>query len=227
MYGLAMFGLLNVLLPLVFGMSHLDGLVVAAAATPAAVALLSFSLKSVMAPQGMVLMVGVTVGLLLVVWFGRILVPPAPLAMPETTVGHGTLAGYECLPPSKHVIRESQLEGLRCGSWLEEPGGLKEEVVHVWKKGDTEIARIVPDRVPCDGDGVVFRSYLPAAKMPDSIRGRWSCVTMTKGGQLVGLRIFRIIAADAPGGGIHTEVPDDAGLSRDGGVDAAAPHDAR
>ena len=43
MYGLAMFALLNVLLPLVVGVDHLTGLVIAAAATPTAVALLSFS----------------------------------------------------------------------------------------------------------------------------------------------------------------------------------------
>ena len=60
------------------------------------------------------------------------MIPPAPLAMPETAVGHGTLGSYECLPASKHAIRANQLDGLRCGSLLREPGGLKEPVVHVW-----------------------------------------------------------------------------------------------
>ena len=208
MYGLAMFGLLNVLLPLVFGVTHVYGLFVAAAATPGAVALLSFPLRSVTSPQGVILTLGATAGLLAAMYFGRVIMPPAPLAMPETTVGHGSLAGYECLPPSKHVIRESQLDGLRCGSWLEEPGGLKEEIVHVWERDGSEVARVVPERVPCDGEGAVFRSFL--TELPADPRGHWICKTMTKGGQLVGLRKFEIIAADAPGGGLAA--PTDAGV---------------
>ena len=53
MYGLAMFGVLNVLLPLVARLDHLSSLVIAAAATPGSVALLSFSIRQV--PDGPVL----------------------------------------------------------------------------------------------------------------------------------------------------------------------------
>src|SRR5262249_37876517 len=41
MYGLAMFGMINILLPLTLGVTHFEALMAAAAATPAAVALLS------------------------------------------------------------------------------------------------------------------------------------------------------------------------------------------
>jgi hypothetical protein len=198
MYGLAMFGLLNVLLPLVFGVTHTHGLIVAAAATPAAVALLSFSVKTVMSPQGMVLTVGASGALLLAVWFGKVLVPPAPLAMPETAVGHGTMGSYECLPASKRVLREGQLEGLRCGSLLIEPGGVKEAVVHIWKHDGEVVARISPEKVTCDGDGDVYRSVLPAMELPRDPKGRWACVTQTRGGQLVGVRTFEVIADPDP-----------------------------
>jgi len=197
MYGLAMFGLLNVLLPLVFGVTHLQGLIVAAAATPGAVALLSFSVKTVLSPQGVVLTLGATAGLLVAVWFGRAAVPPAPLAMPETSVGHGTMGSYECLPPSKHTLRADQLDGLRCGSWLVEPGGVKEDVVHVWKHAGEVVARIVPEQFACDGDGVVYRSTLPPIELPRDPVGKWSCTTQTRGGQLVGIRTFEVIAAPA------------------------------
>ncbi|HLL25726.1 MAG TPA: DUF5924 family protein, partial [Kofleriaceae bacterium] len=113
MYGLAMFGLLNVMLPLVAGLDHFTGLVIAAAATPASVAILSFRMRQVLSPQGALLMITTTGLLLGGVWFGRILIPPAPLAMPETSVGHGTLSSYECLPPSKHVLRAHQLDRVR------------------------------------------------------------------------------------------------------------------
>jgi hypothetical protein len=227
MYGLAMFGLLNVLVPLVFGLTHLDGLFIAAAATPAAVALLSFSLRSVLSPQGTILTLGATAGLLVAVWFGRAAIPPAPLAMPETAVGHGSAGSYECLPPSKHVLRDSQLDGLRCGSWLVEPGGVKEEVVHLWKQGGRLVARLTPERIACDGDGVVYRSLLPADRLPEEPQGKWSCVTETKGGQLVGLRRFEVIAdVDAEPAAPPDASPDEPAAPADAGPPPPPPADA-
>jgi hypothetical protein len=198
MYGLAMFAMLNVMLPLLFGVDHLTGLIIAAAATPASVALLSFSIRQVLSPQGALLTIGITGALLAAVWYGRRVIPPAPLAMTETAVGHGTLGSYECLPASKHHIRASQLDGLRCGSLLREPGGLKEPVVHVWKlRGRRIVPPIRPEELQCDdGDETVFRSYFPQDMMPKDPTGKWSCETYTVGGQLVGIRKFEVLTRD-------------------------------
>ncbi len=199
MYGLAMFGVLNVMLPLVAGFDHLTGLVVAAAATPASVAILSFSIKQVVSPQGALFTITMTGVLLGAVWFGRAFIPPAPLAMPETSVGHGTYGSYECLPPSKHVIRAHQVDHLRCGSLLREPGGIKEAVVHVWTHRGRELVSVTPVKLAsCDGDGVVYRSEFPDGLMPRDPTGTWSCATYTIGKQLVGVRKFKVIAKDAP-----------------------------
>lgn len=195
MYGLAMFALLNVLLPLVMSVDHLTALIVAAAATPASVALLGFSIRQVLSPQGAILTLAMTGTLLAGVWYGRTLIPPAPLAMTESAVGHGTLGSYECLPGSKHAIRQNQLDRLRCGSLLREPGGLKEPVVHVWTYRGHEVARVSPERIRCDGDGVVFRSYFPEELLPQDPTGLWSCETYTVGGQLVGLKKFEVLTA--------------------------------
>ncbi|HEY5947979.1 MAG TPA: DUF5924 family protein [Kofleriaceae bacterium] len=216
MYGLAMFAMLNVMLPLLFGLDHLTGLVCAAAATPTSVALLSFSVRQVMSPQGALLTIGITGALLAGVWFGRTVIPPAPLAMPETTIGHGTVGSYECLPASKHNLRANQLDGLRCGSMLREPGGLKEPVVHVWTfRGQRIIPPIKPEELQCDdGDATVFRSYFPSELLPKDPTGKWSCATYTLGGQLVGLRKFEVLTA----GGervepkLETPAPGDAGV---------------
>jgi len=223
MYGLAMFGVLNVLLPLVVGLDHLTGLIVAAAATPASVALLSFSIKQVMSPQGALITVGTTAALLGAVWYGRKFIPPAPMAMTEVAVGHGSVGSYECLPGSKHVLREHQLDGLRCGSLLREPGGLKEAVVHVWKhRGQTW--ELPPDRLQCDGDGVVFRSMFPTDMLPKDPTGSWSCTTLTVGGQLVGVRKFEVIGRGAVVGPTDETpgTPGDAGVgsASDAGVPA-------
>ncbi len=216
MYGLAMFGVLNVVLPLVFGFTHLTGLMIAAGATPVAVAFLTFSVKAVLSFQGVVITAATTLGLFAAVAYGRAAIPPAPLAMPETAVGHGTFGSHECLPPSKHVVRRTQLDGLRCGSLLVEPGGVKEDVVHVWRHRGRTVARLTPVVLMCDGDGVVVRSELPAERLPADPEGAWSCVTETVGGQLVGMRSFRVVGADgAPSGGGGAPAVD-------GGVPAAA-----
>jgi uncharacterized membrane protein YgcG len=219
MYGLAMFGVLNVMLPLVGGLDHRSGLLIAACATPASVALLSFSLKQVLSPQGALLTVTLTGALLGVVWFGRALIPPAPLAMPETAVGHGKQAEFECLPPSKLVIRAHQLHELRCGSLLREPGGIKERVVHVWTLEGREIDRISPTRLPCDGDDPVFVSVVPQGRIPQDPTGRWACTTLTEGGQLVGVRKFKVVPeVDAAGEGGKPAAPEEGGEGGSAGV---------
>jgi hypothetical protein len=220
MYGLAMFGVLNVLLPLVVGLDHLNGLFIAALATPASVALLSFSIRQVLSPQGAVLTVVMTAVLFGAVFLGRGLIPPAPLAMPESSVGHGTLSSYECLPPSKHIIRVHQIEGLRCGSLLREPGGLKERVEHSWTLKGRELARVTPEQLACDeGDGVVFRSVFPVKDMPRDPTGMWACTTWTVGGQLVGVRKFEVVTKE----GTSTAELGDAGV---GDAPVTAPVDA-
>jgi hypothetical protein len=195
MYGLAMFSLLNVLLPLAMAMDHLTALTVAAAATPASVALLSFSVRQVLSPQGALITLGMTGTLLAAVWYGRTLIPPAPLAMPETSVGHGTAGNWECLPASAHRIPADQLDGLRCGSMLREPGKPKEPIFHVWIARGHELAHVEPTRLSCDSDGdtEVWISTFPKDRLPKDPVGTWACETYTLGGQLVGMRKFEVI----------------------------------
>ncbi|MCW5808096.1 MAG: hypothetical protein KIT31_37440 [Deltaproteobacteria bacterium] len=225
MYGLAMFGVLNVLLPLVAGMDHKTGLVIAALATPASVAMLSFRMKQVLSPQGALLTIGSTAILLGALWYGRAFIPPAPLAMPESAVGHGTKGSYECLPGSKHAMRVNQLDGLRCGSLLREPGGLKESVEHRWKHKGLEV-RVTPKKLDgCDGDGDVFVSEFPLeTDRPADPRGMWSCETWTVGGQLVGVRKFEVLATDGTSvDDARPTPPGDAGVVDAPAPDAAAP----
>ena len=219
MYGLAMFGVLNVMLPLVAGFDHFTGLVIAAAATPASVAVLSFRIKQVLSPQGALLTITMTGVLLGGVWFGRAFIPPAPLAMAESAVGHGSLSTYECLPPSKHVLRAHQLDHLRCGSLLREPGGIKEAVVHVWTHRGRDLVSVTPEKLTgCDGgDDVVYRSEFPDGLMPKDPTGTWTCTTYTLHKQLVGVRRFRVVAKDA----LLDDGPPNAGVPpNDAGVDA-------
>jgi len=226
MYGLALFAVLNLMLPLVFGMRHFNALLIAAGATAPAVALLNFRVRSVVSAAGLTWTLAATAGLMRLAYWGRAFVPPAPLAMVEGTVGHGSFSSYECLPPPKSRIRADRLEQLRCGSKLTEPGGPKDAVVHIWRKdGKTLAIANKPERMQgCDGD--VARSLFPASAMPADPVGKWECRVETADGQLVGSMKFEVVAA--PPGAAKKESPVDAGPPRDGAAgDAGPPGDAR
>ncbi len=224
MYGLALFAVLNLMLPLVFGMRHFNALLIAAGATAPAVALLNFRVRSVISAAGLTWTLAATAGLMGLAWWGRSLVPPAPLAMVEGSVGHGTFSSYECLPAPKSRIRADRLEQLRCGSKLTEPGGPKDAVVHLWRKGGVTLAVERPKLLPgCDGD--VARSLFPAAEMPADPLGKWECRVQTTDGQLVGSIKFEVVA---PPPAEKAPSPRDAGPAHDGNpVDATVPADAR
>jgi hypothetical protein len=198
MYGLALFGVLNLLLPIVFGVRHFPALLVAAAATAPAVAMLSFRVRSVFSGTGLAITTLVTGALLAGAWFGRGFIPPVPLAMVDGAVGHGSEGSYECLPGKKKSMQADQLDRLRCGSEVVEPGGLSDKIVHVWThKGRSW--RVEPRAVSgCKGH--VVRSYFPQselAKIADR-RGKWACAVKTSDGQLVGLLSFRVTGPSAP-----------------------------
>lgn len=192
MYGVALFGVLNMLLPLALDIGHFPALLISAGLTSPAVALLSFRLRTVFTIKGMVLTLGMSAGLGAAAWFGRAAVPPAPLAMRDGAVGHGTLSSYECLPGKKRIMRVTELDGLRCGSMISEPGGLRERIFHVWKHQGETVLRVEPTLMSeCDGE--VYRSFLPVPSLPADPAGKWSCVVETQDGQLVGAMRFEVV----------------------------------
>jgi hypothetical protein len=108
-------------------------------------------------------------------------------------------------------MRAHQLDGLRCGSMLREPGGLKERIVHAWSHKGRELAVVEPKQQACDGDDVVFVSEFPVADKPNDPTGKWACTTLTVGGQLVGVRKFEVLTKD--GASIESTPPGDAGVT--------------
>lgn len=197
MYGLCVFGVLNLNLPLVFGFQHFDALLVAAGATAPTVALLTFRMKAVLRPRGVLLTFSVTVGLVVAAYFGRVAIPPAPMAMAHGGIGHGTPGRYECVPGPLDQMRRDQLEELRCVTHISEPGGLNDEIVHVWRQGRREVARVTPEVMP-DCGGQVMRSVLGQARVPADPTGKWSCTVETAEGQLVGRVGWKVVDPPAP-----------------------------
>ena len=236
MYGLALFGVLNLMLPLVLGLRHFPSLLMAAGATAPAVALLTFRARSVATIRGLALVSVATGGLIAAAWYGRAFVPPVPMSLSDGAVGHGSESSYECLPGRKLRLRADQLDGLRCGSSVTEPGGVRDGVIHVWRHGGRPVARLVPQLVPGCADERVFRSYFPQEDLPKDPTGRWSCHVETRDGQLVGIMGFRVVANPAAAATTSTDkplldarIPDDAvdvHHKRDARADATPRRDA-
>jgi hypothetical protein len=220
MYGLCMFAVLNLLLPLSFHVPHFVALMVAGVITPTAVALLSYPLGTVLSSRGLSLVGLCTVSLAAACYLGRQFVPPAPMAMPAGGVGHGIPGSYECVPGPMRETSVDKLDGLRCVSEVTEPGGINDGIVHVWMHRGRELARTTPSQMP-ECRGHVLRSQLGGGAMPKDATGKWSCRIETEEGQIIGLRSF-VVKAKAESS--HGEERLDAGPATiDGGEQPASP----
>jgi hypothetical protein len=235
MYGLCMFAVLNLMLPLVFHVQHFFALMTAALVTPPAVALLSYPLQTVVRGKGLLLTIGCSVGLVAGCYVGRGFVPPAPMAMSAGGIGHGTPGSYECVPGPLRQMSVDQLDGLRCVSEVTEPGGINDEVVHVWSLGGEEIDRLTPTKVAgCPGE--VLKSEMNLQIAPARLKGKLSCTVETGEGQLIGrLNVKLVDPGEAPEAqGKEGQDGSGAGLDaapgrRDGGSasDVSAPTEER
>jgi len=191
MYAFCMFGVMNLILPIAVEISQFTSLLIAAAVAVPAVALLTFRIRSVVTVKGLS-MVLVGTGLLTAgAYYGAPYVPPAPLAMSQGGVSHGTMGSHEEVPGHKEVIRADELDGLRCVSRLSKPGGVHDEVLHIWRHNGAEFRSVTPALVPIAHErGYVYRSTLPS--LPPNPVGDWVCRIETADHQLIGRLAFRI-----------------------------------
>ncbi len=195
MYGICLFGVLNLMLPMVLGLPHLHALLISAGATAPAIALLSFNVREVFSTKGLGLTLLATALLTTAAWVGRAAIPPAPLALVEGAVGHGTRSSYEGLPGKKLFIRQSQLDGLRCGTLVSEPGGVNDALVHVWRHRGDVVSRVVVHEVPDEDPTTVLLRSTPD-QLPQRPAGHWTCSVETADGQLVGVIPFTVVGDD-------------------------------
>jgi len=192
MYAICMFGVLNMMLPIALPVSHFDALIAAAAVAVPSVALLTFPMRAVLTFRGLAFTIGGTALLAIGAQYAAPYVPPAPMAMSEAGVSHGTAGSYEEVPGHKSVIAAGQLDGLRCVTRLTKPGGLHDTIVHIWQHGDVSW-RVEPERVGgAQVKGFLFRSFGTELATGGDPRGDWKCRVETGGGQLVGVLRFRI-----------------------------------
>jgi hypothetical protein len=185
LYGVCLFALLNLILPLVFELSHAHALLIAALAAPPATALLTFRVRTVLRPVGLLLTLAIAGSLGVAAWLGRAAIPPAPLAMPYGAVGHGVPGQYEVLPGKITRLRANQLDGLRCVTELVDPSAGPDVLVHVWRFRGQVVATLPPVELASDEPRAkVLRTQLTT--LPADPLGAWSCSLETSEGQIIG-----------------------------------------
>ena len=151
----------------------------------------------------------------------RASIPPAPLAMPETAVGHGTLgqlrvpAGEQARDP--RATSSTACAAARCCA---SPAASRSRSCTCGRTAARSVVRrSSPSSSQCDdGDGDRVSQRLPAGASCRRIRpGTWACATYTVGGQLVGVRKFEVLTAKDSGEPIDgAGEPADAGLGASG-----------
>lgn len=195
LYGLCLFSVLNLMLPITFGLSHATSLLLALAATAPAVAPLTFPLRVAFSRRGL-LLTGMASALLTAAgWYGLPYVVPAPLALAGGAVSHGSEGSREIVGEHHDVIFADQLKGLRCTTWLTQPGGVHDAIDHVWLRRGRAWRTVRPTASSHPSKpGVVLKSRLPA--VPADPEGPWRCDVRTADGQLVGQLEF--VVAPAP-----------------------------
>jgi uncharacterized protein DUF5924 len=206
LYGVCLFAVLNLVLPIAFRLTHARALLIALGATPVTVASLTFRLRAVVSPRGLGLVAAATAALLVAGRFAPGFVPPAPLVMVRGAVSHGTAGSREVVGEHHEVIPATELDGLRCGTLLVQPGGIHDTITHVWRHHGATWRRLEPTAIPYPfADGTVLRSQL--ADLPPDPTGDWSCSAWTADGQLVGRVHFRIAPAPTPAPPAPTPAP--------------------
>lgn len=201
MYGVGLFAVMNLLFPMLTGHSHFWGLMLGAAVTPISIALLSLPIRQAFSKRGLIWITVTTCILATGVFFARNNIPPVPISMRTGGIGHGSHGSYECLPGKKTKIESTRLDGLRCVTSVTAPGGVLDDLEHVWSFEGKEVHREQAMRVPeCDEEGLVYRTFYSPIVQSDPVTsnqwaGRWSCRLVTPLDQIVGMVFFEITVA--------------------------------
>jgi hypothetical protein len=190
--GFSMFAALNVALPLV-GIRPI--LALEASAVFAALALTPIVRRSgalgwAMAFRHAAALAVVAAGL---AWFGRALVPPAPLFVARAQVAR-TVRMLEPVDvvdgsvPAATVIRWGELSAFTA---IYAPGGLRQEIAHVWRRNGVVLASIRLSPVQ-GGRADGFRTWSRQTHWRPPLAGHYTVDVLTASDQLIGRLRFTI-----------------------------------
>jgi len=129
----------------------------------------------------------------LIAWFARGMVPPAPIFLVRAVAARGVqdhepVDVIEGSVPAATVAQWGQIAAYTA---ISAPGGLRQEILHVWRKNGAVIARISLSPVQ-GGRAQGFRTWSLRRDLRPPLAGRYTVDVVTASSQLVGRLRFRI-----------------------------------
>jgi hypothetical protein len=132
---------------------------------------------------------------LALVWFGRGLVPPAPLFLARAVAGRG-VAELEPVEPvaGGRVAAATVLEWGELAAYtaVYAPAGVRQPITHVWWRDRERLARVVLPTPVMGGRRQGFRTYSRFADLKPPVAGRYRVDVVTASGQLIGRLRFTV-----------------------------------
>lgn len=189
-YGWTLFTVLNVAIPaLVPRVSTSVTLMTAAAVTVIAFASLNMPLRTFLRWRTQAILLPVAALAAGLMWLGRGAIPPVPLHLKSWAISPQLIDDQPAMAIT--AIHRSLVGALHGQTLVAAPGGLGDDMVHVWRHRSKEVERAHVKPVPTDDPNVIMlRSKL--RQVPDDPTGEWSVDVETGGGQLVGRATFRV-----------------------------------
>ena len=127
------------------------------------------------------------------VWFGRGLVPPAPLFLPRATAAR-EVQRLEPVGETEGPIPAATVVGwggIAAYTAVHAPAGLSQAIEHVWRRDGQVVARIPLSPVQ-GGRAEGFRTWSRRTDLTPPLHGRYTVDVMTASGQLIGRLRFTV-----------------------------------
>ena len=128
-----------------------------------------------------------------IVWFARAVVPPAPLFLARAVIARD-VAQLEPVDEVRGAIDAATLTrwgGVAAYTAIYAPAGLRQSVEHVWRRDGDVVAR-VPLAPILGGRAAGFRTWSRRADVRPPLAGRYTVDVVTSSGQLVGRLRFSV-----------------------------------
>ena len=129
----------------------------------------------------------------LLVWYGRAAVPPAPLFLARAVAARD-VTGLEPVDPVPGVVPEATVRGwggIAAYTAVYAPVGLRQPISHVWTRDGELIARIPMVTIE-GGRQQGFRTWSRHKELSGPLAGRYTVDVLTASGQLIGRLQFQI-----------------------------------
>lgn len=193
-HGMTLFGTMNLLIPALFPDTRtLYSLVAAAAITVLAFWTLHVPARAFLRNRNIAWLVGTVAAGMALAYVGRTFVPPVPMYVAQAAVGPVVLPDGRLVMEVKR-LHTSAIRQLVAVTDVAAPGGLGDELQHVWRIEGETIRAIAATRVAGAREGTIrLRTMIGAEKLPAKLTGSWTIDVETRDGQLVGRVAFDVI----------------------------------